>query len=41
MVVETIRLSAVAIALLRFGPFARSRWAIVSCAVIERGAVRG
>ena len=39
MVVDTILLSAVAIALLRFGPFARSLLAIVSCSVMERGAV--
>ena len=38
MVVDTIHLSAVAIALLRFGPFVRSLWAIVSCSVMERGA---
>ena len=41
MVVDMIHLSAVAIALLRFGPFARSLWAIVSCSAMERGAVRG
>ena len=41
MVVDTILLSAVAIGLLRFGPFARSLWAIVSCPVMERGAVTG
>ena len=29
MVVDTIQLSAVAIALLRFGPFARRLWAVV------------
>ena len=33
--------SAVAIALLRFGPFVRSLWAIVSCSVMERGAGSG
>ena len=38
MVVDTIHRSAVAIALLRFGPFVRSLWAIVSCSVMERGA---
>ena len=31
----------VAIALLRFGPFVRSLWAIVSCSVMERGAGSG
>ena len=36
-----IHLSAVAIDLLRFGPFARSLRAIVSCSVMERGAVSG
>ena len=41
MVVDTINLSAVAIDLLRFGPFARILWAIVSCSVMERGAVSG
>ena len=41
MVVDTIDLSAVSIALLRFGPFARSLWAIVSCSVMGRGAVSG
>ena len=41
MVVYTIHISAVAIALLRFGPFARIFWAIVSCSVMERGAVSG
>ena len=41
MVVDTIHLSAVAIALLRFGPFAKSLLAIVSGSVMERGAVRG
>ena len=41
MVVDTIHLSAVAIALLRFGPFARRLWAIISCSVMERGAVSG
>ena len=41
MVVETIYISAVAIALLGFGPFARSLSAIVSCSVMERGAVSG
>ena len=38
MVVDTIDCSAVAIALLRFGRFVRSLWAIVSCSVMERGA---
>ena len=38
---STIDLSAVAIALLRSAPFARSLWAIVSCSVMERGAVSG
>ena len=38
---DTIHLSAVAIALLRFCPFARRLWAIVSCFVMERGAVSG
>ena len=41
MVVDTIHLSAVDIALLRFGPFARSLWAIVSRSVMEWGAVSG
>ena len=41
MVVDMLRLSAVAIALLLFGPFARSLWAIVSCSVMERGAASG
>ena len=41
MVVDTIHRSAVAIALLRFGPFVRSLWAIVSCSVMERGAGGG
>ena len=41
MVVDKIHLSAVAIALLRFGPFPRSLWAIVSCSVMERLAVSG
>ena len=41
MVVDTILLSAVAIDLLRFGPFARRLWAIVSCTVMEMGAVSG
>ena len=41
MVVDTIHRSAVAIALLRFGPFVRSLWAIVSCSVMERGAGSG
>ena len=36
-----IHISAVAIALLRFGPFARRLCAIVSCSVMERGAVSG
>ena len=36
-----IHLSAVAIDLLRIGPFARRLCAIVSCSVMERGAVRG
>ena len=36
-----IHISAVAIDLLRFGPFARSLCAIVSCSVMERGAVSG
>ena len=39
MVVDKIHISAVAIALLRFAPFARSLWTIVSCSVMERGAV--
>ena len=39
MVVDTIALSAVAIVLLRFRPFARRLWAIVSCSVMESGAV--
>ena len=38
MVVDTIHRSAVAIGLLRFGPFVRSLWAIVSCSVMEKGA---
>ena len=33
MLVDTINLSAVAIALLRFGPFASRLWAIVSCSL--------
>ena len=37
----TLSFLAVAIALLRFGPFAKSLLAIVSCSVMERGAVRG
>ena len=41
MVVDTIHRSAVAIALLRFGPFVRSLLAIVSCSVMERGAGSG
>ena len=41
MVVGTIDLSAVAIDLLRLGPFARRLWAIVSCSVMERGAASG
>ena len=41
MVVDTIHCSAVAIALLRFGPFVRSLLAIVSCSVMERGAGSG
>ena len=41
MVVDTIYISAVANALLRFGLFARRLWAIVSCSVMERGAVSG
>ena len=41
MVVDTIHRSAVAIALLRFGPFVRSLWAIVSCSVMERGGEQG
>ena len=41
MVVDTIYLSAVAMALLRFGPFARSLWGIVSCSGMESGAVSG
>ena len=41
MVVDMIHLSAVAIVLLRFGPFARVFWAIVSCSVMESGAVSG
>ena len=39
MVVGKIHLSAVAIALLRFGPFPRSLWAIDSSSVMERVAV--
>ena len=41
MVVDMTHISAVAIALLRFGPFAWSLWAMVSCSVRERGAVSG
>ena len=41
VVCSTIHLSAVAFVLLHFGPFARSLWAIVSCSVMERGAVSG
>ena len=42
MVVDTIHCSAVAIALLRFGPFVSSSlWDIVSCSVMERGAGSG
>ena len=41
MVVDTTHLSGVAIALLRFGPFAMSLWDIVSCSVMERGALSG
>ena len=41
MVVDTIHLSADAIVLLRFGPFARIFLAIVSYSVMERGAVSG
>ena len=36
-----IHLSAVAIDLLRVGPFARKLCAIVSCSVMESGAVSG
>ena len=36
-----IHISAVAIDLLRFDPIARSLFAIVSCSVMERGAVSG
>ena len=36
-----IHISAVAIDLLRFVPIARSLCAIVSCSVMERGAVSG
>ena len=39
--VFAIHLSAVAFVLLHFGPFARRLWAIVSCSVMERGAVSG
>ena len=39
--IDTIHCSAVAIALLRFGRFVRSLWAIVSCSVMERGAGSG
>ena len=38
---NAIHLSAVAFVLLHFGPFARRLWAIVSCSVMERGAVSG
>ena len=41
MVVDAIHLSAVAFVLLHFGPFARNLSAIVSCSVMERGAVSG
>ena len=41
MVVDTIHLSAVAMALLHFWPFARNLWAMVACSVMERGAVSG
>ena len=41
MIVDMIHLSAVAIAWLRFVPIARSLCAIVSCSVMERGAVSG
>ena len=36
-----IHLSAIAIDLLRFGPFVRRLFAIVSCSLMERGAVSG
>ena len=41
MVVDKIYISAVAIALLFFGQFARSLLAILPCSVMERGAVSG
>ena len=41
MVIDTIHISAVAIALLRYGPFTRRFCAIVSCSVMEMGAVSG
>ena len=41
MVVDGIHISAVAFVLLHLGPFARRFWAIVSCSVMERGAVSG
>ena len=41
MFVDAIHISAVAFVLLHLGPFARRLWAIVSCSVMERGAVSG
>ena len=41
MVIGAIHISAVAIALLRYGPFVRNLFAIVSCSVMESGAVSG
>ena len=41
MVVDTVNFSAIAIDLLRFGPFARKLWTIVSFSLMERGAVSG
>ena len=40
-IVDPIHRSAVAIGLLRFGPFVWSLWAIVSCSVMESGAGSG
>ena len=41
MFADGIHISAVAFVLLQLGPFARRLWAIVSCSVMERGAVSG
>ena len=41
MVEDGVHISAVAFVFLHLGLFARSLWAIVSCSVMERGAVSG